>query len=71
MTSYLQNRKATRLKFCIRHAFMAKMTHAKFHFNRFMVTLIFGSRASEPRPQAWQTTEKTGPDRVNLGFNNR
>ena len=26
---------------------MAIMTHAKFHFNRFMLTLIFGIRASE------------------------
>ena len=24
------------------------MTHAKFHFNRLMVTLTFGIRASEP-----------------------
>ena len=33
------------------------MTHAKFHFNRLMLTLIFGIRA-------WRTTEKAGPDRV-------
>ena len=26
------------------------MTHAKFHFNRLMLTLIFGIRASEPPP---------------------
>ena len=24
------------------------MTYAKFHFNRMMLTLIFGIRASEP-----------------------
>ena len=30
-----------------------------------MLTLIFGIRASEP-PLNWQTTEKAGPDRVNL-----
>ena len=41
---------------------MDKMTHAKFHFNRLMLTLIFGIWASEPR--AWRTTEKAGPDRV-------
>ena len=29
-----KSRKATRLKFCIRHAFMAILTYAKFHFNR-------------------------------------
>ena len=32
------------------------MTHAKFHFNLLMLTLIFGIRASEPPPE---------PDRVN------
>ena len=26
------------------------MTHAKFHFNRLMLTLTFGIRASEPPP---------------------
>ena len=26
------------------------MTHAKFHFNRLMLTLIFGIRASELPP---------------------
>ena len=39
------------------------MTHAKFYFNRLMLTLIFAIRASEP-PRAWRTTEKAGPDRV-------
>ena len=42
---------------------MAIMTHAKFHFNWLMLTLIFGIWASEP-PWAWRTTEKAGPDRV-------
>ena len=27
---------------------MGIMTHAKFHFNRLMLSLIFGIRASEP-----------------------
>ena len=44
---------------------MAIMTHAKFHFNWLMLTLIFGIWASEP-PRAWRTTEKAGPDRVKL-----
>ena len=47
------------------------MTHAKFHFNRSMLTLIFGIRASEPPPspppRTWRTTEKAGPDRVKSG----
>ena len=43
---------------------MDVMTHAELHFNRLMLTLIFGIRASEP-PRAWRTTEKAGPDRVN------
>ena len=30
-----------------------------------MLTLIFAIRASEP-PRAWRTTEKAGPDRVNV-----
>ena len=34
------------------------MTHAKFHFNRLMLTLVFGI-------WAWRTTENAGPDRVN------
>ena len=45
-----KNRKATGVKFCIRHSFMAIMTHAKFHFNRLMLTFIFGIRASAPPP---------------------
>ena len=44
---------------------MAIMTHAKFHFNWLMLTLIFGIWASEP-PRAWRTTEKAGPDRVKM-----
>ena len=44
---------------------MQIMTHAKFYFNRPMLTLIFAIWASEP-PRAWRTTEKAGPDRVNL-----
>ena len=39
------------------NAFIDIMAHAKFHFNRLMLTLIFGIRA-------WRTTEKAGPDRV-------
>ena len=39
------------------------MAHAKFYFNRLMLTLIFAIRASEP-PRAWRTTKKAGPDRV-------
>ena len=42
-----KNRKATRLKFCIRHSLMLIMTHAKFHFNRVTVTINFGIRACE------------------------
>ena len=38
------------LKFCIRNAFMAIMTHAKFHFNWLMLTLIFSIWVSEPPP---------------------
>ena len=40
------------------------MTHAKFHFSRVMLTLIFGVWASEPPPRAWLMTEKGGSDRV-------
>ena len=38
---------------------MAIMTHAKFHFNRLMLTLIFGIWAC-PSPRAWRTTERPG-----------
>ena len=40
------------------------MTHAKFHFNLLMLTLILVSGPLRP-PWAWRTTEKAGPDRVN------
>ena len=46
---------------------MAIMTRDKFHFNRSMLTSIFGIRACEPPPPpppAWRTTEKAGRDRV-------
>ena len=36
-----KTREATGLKFCTSHAFMAIMTHKKFHFNLLMITLIF------------------------------
>ena len=39
---------------------MEILTHAKFHFNRLMLTLIFGTRA-------WRTTEKAAHDRVKDG----
>ena len=42
---------------------MAIKSHAKFHFNRLMLILIFGILASE-RPRAWRMTEKVEPDRV-------
>ena len=69
MTSYLKTRRATRLKVCIGNAFMAIMTHAKFHFNRLMLTLSFDIWASES-PQAWRTTEKPGSDRVKNDLRN-
>ena len=47
MTSYLQNWKSYQ-PFCMRNAFMNIMTHAKFHFNRLMLALIFGIRVSKP-----------------------
>ena len=49
---------------------MIIMSHAKFHSNRLMLTLIFGIWASghlgiwASEPQAWRLTEKAGPDRV-------
>ena len=64
VTSYLENWKSYQPQICIENAFIAITTHAKFQFNRLMLTLIFGIRASEP-PRAWRTTEKAGPDRVN------
>ena len=48
---FYKTRKVTRLKFCIKNAFMAiLMIHAKFHFNRLMLTLLFGIWASEHPP---------------------
>ena len=48
---YISNtRRAIKLKFCMRNAFMDVMVHAKFHFNRLMLILILGIWASEPAP---------------------
>ena len=47
---------------------MAVMTYAKFHSNQLMLTLSFGVWTSEAPLQAWQSTEKAGPDRVNPSF---
>ena len=38
---------------------MGIMTHAKFHFNQLMLTLIFGIRASEP-PGPGERLKSTG-----------
>ena len=72
-----KTRRATILKFCIRNAFMAIMSHAKFHFNRLMLTLIFwhlSLRAPPPPPplpppRAWKIRSACfycGPYRINL-----
>ena len=46
------------------------MTHAKFHLNWLMLTLIFGIWAFEP-PRAGRMTEKARPDRVKgLNYHN-
>ena len=38
---------------------MAIMTHAKFYFNRLMLTLIFGIRASKP-PRPGERLKRPG-----------
>ena len=45
-----KTRKTTRPKFCIRHAFMAIVTRAKFHFNRLMVKSIHLALAKLQQP---------------------
>ena len=63
-----KTRRAISLKFCMRNcAFMDIMTHAEFHFNRLMLTLISGIWASEPPPPwAWWTTENAGQGHVHM-----
>ena len=39
---------------------MAIMTHAKFHFNWSMLTLIFGIWASEPPPGPGERLKRPG-----------
>ena len=39
---------------------MAILTHAKFHLNRLMVTLIFGILASEPPPGPGERLKRPG-----------
>ena len=45
-----KTRRATRLKFCIKNVFMVIMTHAKFHFNQLMLSLILASGPLSPPP---------------------
>ena len=59
MTSISKTRRATRLKFCIRNAFMVIMTHAKLHFSQLILTLIFGI-------WAFEQVKKAGPNRVKM-----
>ena len=47
---------------------MTIMTHAKFHFNRLMLTLIFGIRASEP-PGPGERLKRPGLIGLKLIFN--
>ena len=39
---------------------MAILTHAKFHFNRSILTLIFVNRASEPTPGPCELLKRPG-----------
>ena len=39
---------------------MAILTHAKFHFSRLMLTLIFVIRASEPLPGPGERLKRPG-----------
>ena len=48
LTSYPKTRKDTTLKFFLRNGLVAMMTHAKFHFNRIMVKLLFDMRNWQP-----------------------
>ena len=63
--------KLEELKILHQECFVVIMTHAKFHFNWLMLTLIFGIWATEPppppRPLAWRKTENSRPDTVNRG----
>ena len=63
MTSYLQNWKSYQPQILHQEcfAFMAIMTHPKFHFNRLMLTLIFGIQASElPPPGPGERLKRPG-----------
>ena len=42
------------------------MTHAKFHFNRLMLTLIFGVWVSEPPPPLGPGEQLKRPDLIGL-----
>ena len=47
---------------------MAIMTHVKFHFNRLMLTLIFGIWASEPPPETGERQKRPGLIGLNLNY---
>ena len=44
----------------MRNAFIDIMAHAKFYFNRLMLTLIFGIWASEPPPGPGERLKRPG-----------
>ena len=49
---------------------MAILTHAKFHFNRLMVTLISGIRVSEPPPGSGEWLKRPGLTGLSGWFQN-
>ena len=61
--------KNRKLKFCIRHAFMAIMTHAKFYFNPLSITLIFGIRAFPLSPLPGERLKRSGLIGLNIAAN--
>ena len=50
---------------------MAIMTHAKFHSNRLMLTLIFGVWASEPPSPPWPGDQLKKPGLTGLSKERR
>ena len=59
-----KTRRATSLILFIKKAFMVIITHSKFDFNQFILTFIFGIRATEPPVGPGERLKRPGPDRV-------
>ena len=63
-----KTRRATSLIFFIKKAFMVIITHSKFDFSQFILTLIFGIQASEPPVRPGERLKRPGLIELSIYF---